>query len=162
MSTLARTTIDSERADSADAMALIQELEEVLDPLYPSESRHGYGVEKMLREGVDLFVLREEGVPAACGGVQFFFQHNGEEPYGELKRMYVRPQYRGRGYAKTILNHLAVVARERDVFLLRLETGIYQGEAIGLYEGWGFTRIGPFGPYKNDPLSIYYEKRLQD
>jgi GNAT superfamily N-acetyltransferase len=74
--------------------------------------------------------------------------------------MYVRPLYRGRGYAKTILNHLAGVALDRDVFVLRLETGIYQGEAIGLYEGWGFTRIGPFGPYTNDPLSIYYEKRL--
>jgi putative acetyltransferase len=161
MTTNSRTTVAAERADGTDAMLLIQELEDVLDPLYPSESRHGYGVEKMLREGVDFFVLREEGMPAACGGVQFFAQHNGDEPYGELKRMYVRPQFRGRGYAKAILSHLATMARQRDVYLLRLETGIHQLEAIGLYEGWGFQRIGPFGLYTNDPLSLYFERRLQ-
>lgn len=154
------TTITLECADSVDAVALIQELEDVLDPLYPSESRHGYGVEKMIREGVLFYVLREEGVAAACGGVQFFGRDNGSEPYAELKRMYVRVAYRGRGYAKRILSHLAAVAEAHDVNVLRLETGIHQHEAIGLYERWGFEATGPFGPYTNDPLSVYYEKRL--
>jgi ribosomal protein S18 acetylase RimI-like enzyme len=44
--------------------------------------------------------------------------------------------------------------------LLRLETGIYQTEAIGLYEGFGFERTGPFGEYREDPLSLFYEKRI--
>ena len=153
-------SIAREAADSVDAIALIQELEDVLDPLYPSESRHGYGVEKMLREGVLFYVLREEGVAAACGGVQFFGQDNGSEPYGELKRMYVRPAFRGRGYAKRMLAYLAEVAEAQDVLVLRLETGIHQHEAIALYERGGFAPIGPFGPYTNDPLSVYYEKRL--
>jgi ribosomal protein S18 acetylase RimI-like enzyme len=51
-------------------------------------------------------------------------------------------------------------ARERNIGLLRLETGIYQTEAIGLYERVGFHRIPPFGPYTDDPLSRYYEKAL--
>lgn len=44
--------------------------------------------------------------------------------------------------------------------LLRLETGIWQHEAIGLYESLGFYRIPPIGPYTDDPLSLCYEKRL--
>jgi hypothetical protein len=44
--------------------------------------------------------------------------------------------------------------------VLRLETGIYQLEAIGLYERCGFQRIPPFGDYKADPLSVFFEKRL--
>ena len=35
-------------------------------------------------------------------------------------------------------------------------------EAIGLYEADGFYRIPPFGPYTDDSLSLYYEKRLRD
>jgi len=133
---------------------LIEELESHLASLYPSESRHGYSVDKLLREGVAFFVVREDGVPAGCGGVQLY----GTE-YGELKRMYVRPQFRGLGLGKLMLEHLTGYAREHGVGLLRLETGIYQREAIGLYEGFGFHQIPPFGEYKEDPLSLFLEKR---
>jgi len=44
--------------------------------------------------------------------------------------------------------------------VLRLETGIHQVEAIGLYERWGFQRRGPFGEYVEDPNSIYFEKSI--
>ena len=80
--------------------------------------------------------------------------------YGEIKRMYVRPQFRGLGLAKLMLNHLATYARERSVGLLRLETGIHQAEAVGLYERMGFRRIPPFGAYQEDPLSLFYEKQI--
>ena len=43
---------------------------------------------------------------------------------------------------------------------MRLETGIYQSEAIRLYERFGFRRVGPFGAYRNDPLSAFYEMRI--
>jgi ribosomal protein S18 acetylase RimI-like enzyme len=56
-----------------------------------------------------------------------------------------------------MLNHLAAHARQHGIVLLRLETGIYQSEAIGLYERFGFRRIGPFGSYQDDPLSAFYE-----
>ena len=131
-----RTRISPERPDTAEARALIAELEAQLEPLYPSESRH-------------------DGAPAGCGGVQLF----GTE-YAELKRMYVRPWFRGLGLAKAMLTHLAEHARERGVGVLRLETGIHQREAIGLYESEGFRPIPPFGDYKDDPLSSFYEKRL--
>ena len=74
--------------------------------------------------------------------------------------MYVRPQFRGLGLGKLMLQHLADYARQQGVAVLRLETGIYQPEAIGFYERYGFQRIPPFGAYKEDPLSVFYEKRI--
>lgn len=149
------TVIQMEPPDTPDALTLIGELESHLATLYPSESRHGYDVEKLLRERVAFFVMRRDGGPVGCGGVQLF----GTE-YGELKRMYVRPPCRGLGLGKLLLDHLAGYARQRGVGLLRLETGVYQKEAISLYEGSGFERIPPFGPYTNDPLSLFFEKRI--
>lgn len=147
--------VTAERPDSPDAIALITELEGVLDPLYPKESRHGLSVDRLISEGVPFFVLRSDGTPAGCGGVKLF-----GTAYGEIKRMYVRPQFRGQGFAKLMLNHLSDFAFEQGVTLLRLETGIHQHEAIGLYERMGFHRISPFGDYKEDPLSIFFEKAL--
>jgi putative acetyltransferase len=147
--------ITPERPDSADAILLITELEAHLDPLYPAESRHGYTVEKLLAQAVAFFVLRHNEIPAGCGGIQLF----GAE-YGELKRMYVRPQFRALGFGKLLLDHLGDYAQAHGVGFLRLETGIHQIPAIRLYQRMGFQRIPPFGDYVEDPLSLFYEKRI--
>jgi putative acetyltransferase len=147
--------ITLERPDSPDAIALITELEAHLAALYPPESRHGLNVDKLIAAGVAFFVLRADGTPAGCGGIQLV-----GAAYGEIKRMYVRPQFRGLGFGRLLLDHLAAYAREHGVGLLRLETGIHQAAAIRLYEGRGFERIPPFGPYVGSPLSLCYEKRI--
>jgi GNAT superfamily N-acetyltransferase len=149
-------TITLERADTADSVTLITELENILAPNYPIESRHGLSVERLIAEAVAFFVIRSDGTPAGCGGIKLF----GAE-YGELKRMYVRPQFRGAGLAKLLIERLAAYACEQGVVLLRLETGIHQKEAIALYERMGFQRIPPFGPYTADPLSMCYEKPIR-
>ena len=149
------TIITQEPPNSPDAMQLVAELDDVLSPLYAAESRHGFSVEKLLRDGVAFFVAHVDGEAAACGGILIV----GSE-YGEVKRMYVRPQFRGLGLARKLLDHLANYSRQQGVLTLRLETGIHQKEAIGLYESYGFQRILPFGPYWDDPVSLCYEKRL--
>jgi ribosomal protein S18 acetylase RimI-like enzyme len=147
--------ITEERPDTPDAVALIDELDTHLASLYPSESRHGFSVEKLLRDGVTFFVARDDGRAAGCGGVLMV----GRE-YAEVKRMYVRPAFRGRGLGCVILDHLVEHARHRGLTVIRLETGIHQREAIALYERSGFRRIPPFGPYWDDPVSRCYEKRI--
>jgi GNAT superfamily N-acetyltransferase len=148
--------ITAERADTPDAMQLIAELDASLEPLYPIDNRYGYSIDKILKEGVLFHVLRADEAPAGCGGIQFY----GDE-FGELKRMYVRPAFRGRGFGKLLVEHLTAIARERGMPLVRLETGIYQTTAIALYESLGFRQIPPFGVYKPDPLSRCYEKSLR-
>ena len=147
--------IAEERPDSPDAVALIGELDDHLGALYASESRHGFSVEKLLRDGVKFFVARDGGRPAGCGGVLLV----GRE-YAELKRMYVRPAFRGRRIGRLILDHLVEYARQHGLRVIRLETGIHQREAIALYEARGFRKIPRFGPYRDDPVSLCYELRL--
>ena len=153
-------TITAERPDTPDALLLIDELQTHLESFYPPASRHGFSVERLIKEGVAFFVLRVDGAPAGCGGIKLF----GSE-YGELKRMYVRPEFRGRKYGELLVERLAEHARANGVTLLRLETGIHQQEAIGLYESTGFRRCGPFAPYAMMPAnkietSLFFEKGL--
>ena len=145
-------TITQEQPDSAAASALIRELDALLMPLYPPASRHGYSVDKLIDEAVTFFVLRDDDAPVGCGALKF----SGHE-YGEVKRMYVRPAFTGRGFAKAMLTHLIEHTRSHGAPLVRLETGIHQYAAIGLYERMGFRRIAPFGPYSDDPNSLCYE-----
>src|SRR5438552_8868508 len=100
------TIITRERPDSADAIALITELEAHLDPLYPAKSRHGYSVEKLLAQYVAFLELRANEIPDGCSGVQLF-----GIAYEEDKRMCVRPHLRGLGSGKVPLHHLADYAR---------------------------------------------------
>jgi putative acetyltransferase len=147
-------TIAPERPDSAEATALIGELEAVLDPLYPRTSRHGLSVAQLVAEQVLFYVLRANGQPAGCGGLKLYAS------YAEVKRMYVRPAFQGQGCGRRMLAHLAREASARGLHLLRLETGIHQQAAIGLYKRFGFSRVGPFGAYQPDPLSVFFEKAL--
>ncbi|MEX2143746.1 MAG: GNAT family N-acetyltransferase [Anaerolineales bacterium] len=149
-------SIVRERPDHPDARMLIEELSAYLHPLSPPESQHGYSVEKLLDKQVDFFVLRVDGQPAGCGGIEVFGNH-----YAEIKRMYVCPQFRGRGLGKRILDQLTTQARAHGVPALRLETGSMMLDAIALYENQGFLRIPPFGEYKDDPLSFFFEKNIK-
>jgi GNAT superfamily N-acetyltransferase len=150
-------TITAESPDSIDASALVAELDAELEPLYARESRHGFSVEKLLAERVAFVVLRMDGVPAGCGGIKLV-----DGDYAELKRMYVRPRFRGLGLSKRMLEHLSAYAQQQGISVLRLETGVHQHAAIGLYERSGFVPIPPFGTYRPDPVSLCYEKRLRN
>ncbi|MDG6908535.1 MAG: GNAT family N-acetyltransferase, partial [Nitrososphaerota archaeon] len=64
------------------------------------------------------------------------------------------------GVGDAIISKLCDVARCKGLKTARLETGTLQDHAIRLYERAGFRRIGPFGDYQADPLSILYELSL--
>ena len=147
--------ITPEHPAAPEAASLIAELDAHLEPLYPIESRHGFSVQKLIADSVAFFVIRVDGAPAGCAGIKLF----GAE-YGEVKRMYVRPEFRGLGLGRLLLDHLADHAKKHGIEILRLETGIHQHAAIRLYEQAGFQRIPPFGEYREDPVSRCYEKRI--
>lgn len=148
-------TITPERPDSAVGIALIDELGKYLAPLYPHDDEHGLTPEEMVIEGVAFFIIRSDDRPAGSGGVRL----HGTE-YGEIMRMYVRPEFRGKGFGRLILQHLEKYSLEHGVRALRLKTGIYQPEALGMYERLGYVQIRPFGSYREHPLNRYYEKIL--
>lgn len=80
--------------------------------------------------------------------------------FRELKRMYVSPRCRGQRVAKRLLVLLESKAAEFGATLLMPKTGPFQPEALRLYEVLGYERRGPFSTYRNDPLSVFMQKRL--
>src|SRR5512132_3745233 len=146
MKTGTEIAIERAEAPTAEIVELLAELDAELSGPYAAEQRHALSVEKLFQPDVRFFVARLEGAAVACGGIGFY------DGYAELKRMYSRPSVRGRGVAKAILRRLEAEARAAGATLLRIETGIYQQEALRFYEGAGFRRRGPFGPYAEMPL----------
>jgi putative acetyltransferase len=144
-----------ESVDQSDVIQLIADLDAYQAPLYPAESNHLLDIRSLKAANVLFAVARDEdGAAVGCGAVVLL------DGYGELKRMFVPPAQRGRGVAKAIITFLEAHAVQRNCRLLRLETGIHQPEAHGLYAHAGYTRRGPYGDYPDDPLSIFMEKRI--
>lgn len=149
--------IARELPTTPDVAQLINDLQSYLEQFYPPESQHGFSVEMLIEQQVDFFVGRINGVAAGCCGIKFYDYDGG---FGEIKRMYVAPAFRGYGLGKQLLQVVEAHAHQHGVAKLRLETGIHQTEALGLYTWFGFDQIPPFGEYTNDPLSLCYEKAL--
>ena len=100
------------------------------------------------------------GEVVGCGAVKRVSAKNMSSRYGEIKRMFVDPGARGCGVGGALLDALESRLLAHRIDRARLETGVRQPEALALYERRGYVRIPPFGDYENDPLSVFYEKRL--
>jgi putative acetyltransferase len=142
-----------------EVLALLDGLNEALSGPYAPDQRHALSVDQLFQPGIRFFLARVDGAAVACGGVALLGD------YAEVKRMFSRPSVRGRGLATALLRRLESEARAAGAAVLRIETGVYQQEAIRFYEGAGFHRRGPFGPYAALParsieLSLFYEKAL--
>ncbi len=80
----------------------------------------------------------------------------------EIKRMFVKPQFRGRGIAQNILSALEAWAKELNFSTCILETGKKQPEAISLYQKAGYTFIPNYGQYENMENSVSMKKILSE
>ena len=98
-----------------------------------------------------------EGQPVACGCFKRL-----DAQRAEVKRMFVHPQWRRRGYSEQLLRALEAWARELGVQQLLLEIGRRQPEAIALYHKLGFTPIAGYGPYVSLGNSLCMAKSLAE
>ena len=135
---------------------LVRELDAMFAALYPAESNHLLDIETLAGEDTRFFVVRLKGEALGCGAL---WLHRG---YGEVKRVYVRPEARGNRIGHLIMRRLEEEARMLALPLLRLETGIHQPEALGLFAAAGFAQCGAFGDYPGDDAnSVFMEKRIE-
>ena len=142
-----------------DARALMALSEAYMGALYPSESNHFEPPEGLRAPQGEFWGLWLGDVLVGCGGAKVHTPVD-EPAYGEIKRLFVLDSARGHGAAKQLMAHIEAALRARGVTVARLETGIYQPEAIGLYRRLGYGERGPFGDYAPDPLSLFMEKGL--
>jgi putative acetyltransferase len=109
----------------------------------------------VVHDDASYLVAVVDGRAVACGAVQRL-----DATTAEIKRMYVRPAYRGRGIARHLLAALEEYAIAAGHAVLRLETGTYLPAAIALYSSSGYQPIPVYGEYAGNPYSVCFEKRL--
>ncbi len=149
--------ISDEDPTSEAAAALIEALSWDLSKRYDSDGpeRAGFDPAAQSGPGRAFLVARLDGVPVGCAALVPV-----QSSVGELKRMYVVPDARGRGVARSLLTAIEDTARRNGYEDLWLETGLRQPEAIALYESAGYTRIADFGHYAGEELVRSFGKRL--
>jgi putative acetyltransferase len=148
-------TIRQEPPNQPDVIPLIAALDAQMTALYPAESNHLLDVAALSDPAVSFLVVRDDREAIGCGAIL-----RDPRGWGEIKRMYVRPDQRGRGIGRRVLAELEKLARDARLPLLRLETGTHNAEALALYRRAGFIERGAFGDYAADPLSVFMEKRV--
>ncbi len=150
----AKISINLADPGEAAVRKLIEDLDAYMTPMYPAESNHLLDIETLRDPRMRFFAAGVDGVILGCGGCWL------HADYAEIKRVYVSPAGRGLGLAKMLMQVIEDEARANGKAIARLETGIHQPEAIGLYQALGYEHRGPFGAYAQDANSVFMEKRL--
>lgn len=148
-------TLRFESPRQADVTRLLEALDAYQSALYPAESNHFLDVEALAAPNIRFLVARQGAAAVGCAALRI-----DAAGYGELKRMFVTPAARGTRLGRRLLDRIEEQARREGLDWVRLETGIHQPEALGLYRSAGYSEREPFGAYALDPLSVFMEKRL--
>ena len=98
-----------------------------------------------------------ENEAVGCGAIKPY-----DNETMEIKRMYVKPEQRGKGIASVVLAELETWANELHYKKCLLETGIRQLEAIALYSKNQYQITPNFGQYEGVADSVCFEKRINN
>lgn len=143
--------------NSQDFIRLCQLLDESLNELVGGEEqRKEYNQYNKLDHIHDVILICENDTPVACGAFKYY-----EEGVAEVKRVFVRKEFRGQGISKLVMQQLEEKAREQGFDSLILETGKPLTAAIGLYSSLGYQVIDNYGQYKNLSLSVCMLKDIK-
>ncbi len=102
-----------------------------------------------------LFLTEFEGQLAGCVAL-----HKLEPEVCEMKRLYLRPQFRGKGLGRTLADRIIAEARQIGYRRMRLDTvEPVMKDAVAMYRKLGFKEIAPYRP---NPMSgvVYMELQL--
>lgn len=144
--------VDPAAPDAAD---LIAALDRDLQARYPGLPVHGIEAVNFRESGGVFLMGHLAGAAVCCGALRPM-----ETGTVEVKRMFVRDAFRGRGFGRAMLRALEEIATQRGYRTIRLETGEVQPEAIALYQSAGYQPIPCYGAHTGDPRSRCFEKRL--
>lgn len=97
----------------------------------------------------------DDNEPIGCASFKRY-----DEKTAEVKRVFVKKEYRRKGISKTLMILLEKRAREKGFSTLLLETGAPLVEAIALYHSLGYLIIANYGQYKDLRGSVCMQKNL--
>lgn len=147
--------VDSVDIDDPTLVELVDELVHDLRFRYPGMTDVESPAE--IVESWGRFVsVSVDGVPMGCGAVRRL-----QDGRAELKRMYVRPEMRGRGLVQVLLDALEARAAEAGYDALYLVTGDRQPEAEAAYRREGFVDTAPWGRWVDIPQAICMERPIR-
>lgn len=143
--------------DSGDGGRLEAAMREEMRVVYPgldlqSPDMPKAGPDELNPPNGVFIVGYEDEIAVCCGGIKRL-----DNETCEIKRMYVAPQARGRGVARTLLGALEDRARTLGYTIARLDTGPKQPSAQHLYESAGYTEIANFNA---NPVATYFGEKL--
>ena len=152
----ATITTTIEEADTATAWQLLAELQAEINSRYTDIDTGSLSPTDLQIPRAAFVVARKNGEAVGCG----LLRPLADPAYGEIKRMYVRPAWRGLGIGGAILARLEHCAQEFDYHALCLETGTCQPEAVVLYTRAGYEAI-PCYQYNPNSVPLHcFEKKL--
>lgn len=157
-----RVEIRKTRYDHPDAVLLTEQVQREYVERYGGPDETVMDADHFDGPQGEFMVGYLDGVPVATGGWrgQDASPEGFEDGDAELKRMYVVPQARGRGFARRMLAALEAGAAAAGRTRMVLETGRKQPEAIALYGSCGYTPVDKFGYYRDSPTSVCLGKAL--
>ncbi|KAF0142933.1 MAG: N-acetyltransferase GCN5 [Stygiobacter sp.] len=138
-----------------DFLELVKLLNEDLRKRYP-KTRHLYERGNIIPDDAHTILVYADDVAAGCGCLRDFDSDGAVE----LKRMFVRDEYRGKRIGRIIVEELEKWAAELNKKTIYLETGVNQPEAIFLYERMHYQWIDNYGEYAGNKESICMKKNL--
>ena len=142
----------SNNSDFQFLVSLLDHFQQILD----GEEHSFYAQFNKIDTLSEVLVAYIEGIPVASGALRSY-----NNSTVEIKRMFVKPEYRGRGIAMLILKELESWAKELNFSTCILETGKKQIEAISLYKKAGYMQITSYGQYKNVENSVCMKKEIR-
>ncbi len=134
--------------------SLIALLDQELNSRYGALQKN-YNKHNVIEQNNTVVLAFDGELPVGCG---CFKQYSNDTV--EIKRMFVRKEFRGKGISKLVLKELEVWAGEKGFKTAVLETGIGQPEAIGLYVTSGYVKTENYGPYIGNKNSVCMMKQL--
>ncbi|SFB15232.1 Ribosomal protein S18 acetylase RimI [Flavobacterium swingsii] len=150
MQTLTRTT--SENQDFTNLVLLLDADLKIRD----GEEHEFYAQINKTAVLKNVIVCYENDIAVGCGAFREI-----DSQTAEIKRMFVLPDYRGKGIASKILAELELWVLELNYTQTILETGINQPEAIALYKKTGYSITKNYGQYTNMENSVCMKKVLR-
>lgn len=139
-----------------DFIELCRLLDDNLNEIVGGEKqRVQYNQYNTLENIHDVVLIYDDQLAVGCASFKCY-----DEGIAEVKRVYVRKEYRGQGISKQLMGCLEERAKNKGFHTLILETGALMVEALGLYHKLGYSIIENYGPYKDMKESVCMQKYL--